>query len=113
MSNVDVSLLQRAVQQLQDKLDHATPREGGGPPGGGSGGNEELEKRIEKLEAAIPDIQVRLVRIETKIDQTATATGLQDLKIDLLKTINDQTWKYIGVAGVLAGLAFTAAKFIG
>ena len=49
----------------------------------------------------------------------ASGKDVQDLAVsfqksitDVQKTINEQTWKYIGLAGVLAGLAFTAAKFI-
>lgn len=37
---------------------------------------------------------------------------MQDLAVSFHKAVNDQTWKFIAVAGVLAGLAFTAARFI-
>lgn len=37
---------------------------------------------------------------------------MQDLAVSFHKAMNDQTWKFIAVAGVLAGLAFTAARFI-
>jgi arsenate reductase-like glutaredoxin family protein len=42
----------------------------------------------------------------------ASGKDMQDLAVSFHKAINDQTWKFIAVAGVLAGLAFTAARFI-
>lgn len=89
------------------------------PKGGGGGGDEgggAMEKRIEKLETTSADIQVRMVRIETRLESIegnmATHSDIADLKVDLYKAINEQTWKFIAIAGVLAGLAFTAARFI-
>ncbi len=79
-----------------------------------------MEKRVEALEKAIPDIRERLVRVETKVDviekNMATKADLEALRgsiaADFHKSINDQTWKFIGVATALAGLAFVAARFI-
>lgn len=91
---------------------------GGGHTGGGSEPPEgtSLEKRVEKLEGTATDIQLRMVRIETRLESIegnmATHSDISGLKADLYKAINDQTWKFIAVAGVLAGLAFTAARFI-
>jgi len=105
---------------------------GGEPPGG-----DHLDARVAALEKAIPDIRERLVRIEmrldsiestmaTKTDLAAIATkddlnafvrasskDIQDLAVAFQKSLNDQTWKFIGVAAALAGLAFTAAKLVG
>lgn len=113
--NVDYRLLGKTnetVRQMQDRLQSVLhTSHGGKPPGGGN-----LEQRVEALEKAIPDIRERLVRVETKVDNIeknmATKADLADLKSDLFKAINDQTWKFMAVAGVLAGLAFTAARFI-
>ncbi|MDG9858504.1 hypothetical protein N7403_32050 [Pseudomonas nitroreducens] len=88
---------------------------GGNPPG-----DSELERRVEALEKVLPDLRERLVRVETKLDSMeknmATKADLDVLKgsiaTDMRKALNDQTWRFIGVAGALAGLAFTAAKFI-
>jgi len=88
---------------------------GENPPGGG-----ELEKRVEALEKVLPDIRERLARVETKVDQIektmATKADLDILRgaisTDLHKAIGDQTWRFITVSCVLAGIAFTAARFI-
>ncbi|GGJ06312.1 hypothetical protein [Halopseudomonas pertucinogena] len=84
---------------------------GGQPPGG-----DDLEKRVQELEKAIPEIRERLARVETKLDGIggvmATKSDIADLKVDVYKAVNEQTWKFIAVAGVLAGIAFTAARFI-
>lgn len=109
---LSLHLLQRQVAKLQHE-NHTLRGRGsdGGPPGG-----DGLEKRVEKLEQALPDIRERLVRVETKVDaieqNMATKADLFDLKADLHKAINDQTWKFMGVATALAGLAFVAARFI-
>lgn len=79
-----------------------------------------MELRVQALEKALPEMRDRLVRVETKLDamekHMATKAELDILKgaiaTELHKALNDQTWKFISVAGVLAGLAFTAAKFI-
>ena len=92
---------------------------GGNPPGG-----DDLEPRIAALEKAIPDIRERLVKVETRLDHIeknmATKSDLEALKgaisADLHKTINDQTWKFIGVSisfsGLFAAIAFGLARFL-
>ncbi|WP_313461587.1 hypothetical protein [Pseudomonas nitroreducens] len=99
-------------------------RDNGGSSGNTGGGNppgdSELEKRVEALEKAIPDIRERLVRVETKLDTMektmATKDDLRVLKGEIFtemhKALNDQTWRFIGFAAGLAALAFTAAKFV-
>ncbi|VVO36641.1 hypothetical protein PS689_05441 [Pseudomonas fluorescens] len=106
---------------------------GGGPPGGG--GNE-LEQRVNKLEAAAQEIRDKLVRVEMRLDNIesgmatkldvailaskddvseyvrASGKDIQELAVAFQKSINDQTWKFVAVATGLATLAFTAAKFI-
>lgn len=99
-------------------------RDNGGSPGNTGGGNppgdSELEKRVQALEKAIPDMRERLVRVETKLDTMektmATKDDLRVLKgeisTEMHKALNDQTWRFIGFAAGLAALAFTAAKFV-
>ncbi len=103
----------------------------GNPPGG-----DNLEARVSALEKASQEIREKLVRVEmrldgielhmaTKVDISnlaskddlssfvrASSKDIQDLAVSFHKTINDQTWKFVGVATGLAAIAFTAAKFI-
>lgn len=89
---------------------------GGGDNGGGGTGDSGLEKRVEALEKALPDLRERLVRVETRLERMATTDDLRALKgeiaTELHKALNDQTWRVIGAICVIAGLAFTAAKYI-
>lgn len=88
---------------------------GGDPPGGDS-----MEARVAALEKAIPDIRERLARVETKLDNVeknmATKSDLEavrgSISTDVQKAIGDSTWRFVQISLVLAGLAFTAAKFI-
>lgn len=79
---------------------------GGNPPGGG-----DMEKRVEKLESNMAEIQLRLIRVESKLDATATKADLSAFEASIYKAMNDQTWKFIGAAAALASLAFVVAKF--
>lgn len=96
-------------------------RSGGANHTGGNGGGSDLENRVAALEKAIPEIRERLARVETKIDSIeksmATKSDLEALRgalsTDIQKTISDATWRFVQISVVLAGLAFTAAKFIG
>lgn len=117
MSNVDLAFLQREVKRLHGRGDNGGDgnHTGGNPPGG-----DELEKRVEALEKALPDIRERLVRIETRLESVerhgATKADLESLKADLSTRIETMgrmmiQWS-IGTALVLTGIAFTAARFI-
>lgn len=85
------------------------------PPGG-----HPMEARVGAVEKAISDIRERLARVETKLDNVdkhmATKTDLEALRgsisTDVQKSIADATWRFVQISVVLAGLAFTAAKFI-
>ncbi len=98
-----------------DKGDGPGDTGNGNPPGG-----DQLEARVAALEKAIPDIRERLARVETKLDNVekhmATKSDLEALRgsisTDVQKAISDSTWRFVQVSVVLAGLAFTAAKFI-
>ncbi|NWA25484.1 hypothetical protein HX866_11310 [Pseudomonas gingeri] len=114
---IDVRLLQAQYEAVTKDLDRERERNGGPnePPGGG-----EMDARVAALEKAIPDIRERLARVETKLDNVektmATKSDLEALQgtisADLHKVIGDSTWRFVQVAVVLAGLAFTAAKFV-
>lgn len=112
-------------------------RMSGGGNTGGDGGGSDLESRVGALEKAIPDIRERLVRVEMRLDSIestmatktdiafiatkddlngfvrASSKDIQDLAVAFQRSLNDQTWKFVGVATALAGIAFTAAKLIG
>lgn len=103
----------------------------GNPPGGNA-----LEARVAALEKISQDVREKLVRVEMRLDTIesnmatkadlanlaskddlnnfvrASGKDIQDLAVSFHKTMNEQTWKFIGVAGVLAGLAFTAARLL-
>lgn len=120
------------MEEYRQEIGAVFKHGGGEPPGG-----PQLEARVSALEKAIPEIREKLVRIETQLEsmQSGMATKLdmaglsskeelnglvrasskdiQDLAVAFQKSLNEQTWKFVGVAAALAGLAFTAAKFIG
>lgn len=77
-------------------------------------GDDQLEKRVERLETAMADVQVRLIRVESKLDQVATKADLSDLKGDLFKAMNEQTWKFVaaatGMSALFATIAFGLAR---
>lgn len=96
---------------------------GGSGPGGGDG----MEKRIEALEKAVPEIRERLARVETKLDSIERhmvtkadlleetsglnqaianfRTDIQSLETRLLK------W-FVGTAAALSAVAFGVARLI-
>lgn len=113
--------------------------EGGGPSGGGSDLDVRvtaLEKAIPEIREKLVRIEMRLDSIEsnmaTKADLVILASkddmsgfarsagkDIQDLAVSFQKSITgveksiaDATWRFVQISMVLAGLAFTAAKFI-
>lgn len=88
----------------------AAPSKGGDEPPGGS----ELERRVEKLENAISDIQIRLIRVESKLDSSATKTDVSELAVQFHKSMNEQTWKFLagatGMAALFSTIAFGLAR---
>lgn len=98
-----VIALEKASQDIRDKL-------------------MRVELRLDTIESSMTT-KTDLALLASKDDLTgyvrASGKDIQDLAVsfqksitDVQKTINEQTWKFIGLAGVLAGLAFTAAKFV-
>lgn len=114
MADPELGLLQRHVQELREERDRL--RKGGDGNGAPPGGND-MEKRVERLEATVTDVQVRLVRIETRLEQTATKADLNELATSFHKSMNEQTWKFLGGASGLAALfsaiAVAATKLLG
>lgn len=124
MGAIDESLLKRFEKMGRGK----GPSGGGGDNSGGGGhtgngnppGGNDVEARVAALEKAIPDIRERLARVETKLDTIektmATKSDLEAIRgsisTDMQKSIADSTWRFVQISVVLAGLAFTAAKFI-
>lgn len=91
---------------------------GGNPPGG-----ESLEARVSALEKASQEIREKLVRVETKLEGiektmatkaeiAAVGTMIAELKTSVAEGLVVQTRWLIGACLALAGLAFTAARFM-
>jgi hypothetical protein len=88
---------------------------GGGPPG-----EDPLQARVEKLESTIADVQLRMIKLEAKFDAFAsnasTKADLSDLAASFHKSLNEQTWKFVGaatgLAGVFAAISFGLARAI-
>jgi hypothetical protein len=62
---------------------------------GGGGDDGSMESRISALEAAHIETRDRLARIEARLDAVATKADLLDVKADLHREINAQTWKLV------------------
>tara|TARA_R110000751_G_scaffold78736_1_gene158865 strand:+ start:8214 stop:8549 length:336 start_codon:yes stop_codon:yes gene_type:complete len=85
-------------------------RDNGGDSGHTGGGNppsgDDMERRMQLLEAAIPDIREKLTRSEAKLDSIdkhgATKADLASTESTLIK------W-YVGTAFALVGLASAMA----
>lgn len=115
------------LNAVLDSKGHIVPvRKGDRSSDTGNTGGEEppgehpMEARVGAVEKAISDIRERLARVETKLDNVdkhmATKTDLEALRgsisTDVQKSIADATWRFVQISVVLAGLVFTAAKFI-
>jgi uncharacterized protein YhaN len=116
--NIDLTFLRRQLADMKaegGKLAEERTGGSGGPPE-----DKGLEKRVEALEKSLPEIKERLARVETKLDSVeksmATKADLEAVRgaisTDLHKAIGDATWRFVQISVVLAGLSFTAAKFI-
>jgi hypothetical protein len=83
----------------------AAARGGGVDNGGGPPHDKDMEPRIAKLEEFATDARERLVRIETRLDQTATKADLQEGLLSVIKWI-------VGTAAVLVAMAITVMTFV-
>ncbi|WP_221178964.1 hypothetical protein [Pseudomonas brassicacearum] len=109
------------VPRSERRSDNGTSgRHTGGenPPGGG-----DLELRVSALEKASQEIREKLVRVETKLEGiektmatkaeiAAVGTMIAELKTSVAEGMVVQTRWLIGACMALAGLAFTAAKYL-
>lgn len=69
-----------------------------------------METRIAKLEEFAEDTRQRLVRIETRLDQTIA--DLNALKVEMHKGFADIIKWVVGTAIVLGGTALTIMTFV-
>lgn len=66
-------------------------------------------ERIEKLEEFAKDAQLRLVRIETRLDSLTTIFATKE---DLHKELHAMTWRLIGAAALLVTVTYWIARTI-
>ena len=75
-----------------------------------------MQKRLEKIESALADFQLRLIRVESKLDSTATKADISRLAASFHRSVTEQTWKFItvaiGMSGLFAAFSFGLARLI-
>lgn len=71
-----------------------------------------METRIAKLEEFAEDTRQRLVRIETRLDQTATKADLAVLEAKMHQGFIDMIKWMVGTAVVLGATAITVITFV-
>lgn len=121
MMSDKISYLKAEYKQQAAVIDQTemNERKGGGDPPGGN----ELEARVVALEKTSQEIREKLVRVETKLEGiesnmatkaeiAAVGTMIAELKTSVAEGMVVQTRWLIGACLALAGLAFTAAKYI-
>jgi hypothetical protein len=95
------------------KSAHWTPRgkdsdTGGSPPGG-----SDVEARVAKLETLSTDIQIKMVRIETRLESVesnmATHSDIANIKTDLANLQTSLIKWFVGTAIAMTGLSATIA----
>lgn len=69
-----------------------------------------MQKRMEKIESAMIDVQARLIRVESRLDATATKADIAELAVLFHKSMTEQTWRFVSVAIGMSGL-FAAVSF--
>lgn len=126
----DLDLLQQAIDAAPAKK----PVDGGG----GGGHNDGMEARVAKLEALaettrdkiagvetrlaiiektmatkqdVSDIQIGVQTTVTGLNATATKDQLANLRADLHKEFNLQTWRIIGALSLVVSAAVAITKF--
>ncbi len=66
------------------------------------------------MEARLRAVEDSIVRIDTKLDAVlptlATKVDLSELRADMHKSLNDQTWKFIGFVSAIAALLLAGIK---
>ncbi len=90
-----------------------------GSGGNTGGGNEppegsQLEKRVEKLESTIIDVQLRLVRIEARLESTATKADIETVNTKIQEMgrtmIQWAVGSAVGMSALFAAIAFGLAR---
>jgi predicted component of type VI protein secretion system len=82
-----------------------------------------MENRVRELEKTASDVRERLVKIETRLEHVATTASVEKIAGELNAKLEIQSTKIEAVRGdlirwfvatttILAGLAFTAARYI-
>ena len=90
--------LTEAIKAMQEQP--STPFDGGG--GGGYDGP--MEARIAKLEEFATDAKERLVKIELRLEQTATKTDIAEIRGDMHKASTDiSRWMIATVISLFLG----------
>lgn len=77
---------------------------GGEPPYDGS-----MDERVKKLEEIARDGQLRLARIEARLDVYPTIFSTKE---DLHKELHAMTWRLIGAAALLVTVTYWIARTI-
>lgn len=105
MSNIDTSLLDRLGRRLDNT---------GGPPD-----DPRMDARVKALEKFTEDargelraIDVRLTKIETRLDTFATKEDVRALGVELHRELHATTWKLIGAMGLICAAVFWMARNI-
>lgn len=75
-----------------------------------------MEQRVKALEETMASLRqdVAIVRSNyaTREDLASVRTEMQGLRADLHKSLNEQTWKVIGAAALLAAAVYAFAKYV-
>jgi len=105
MTRPDLRLLERVVRTLDNS---------GGPPD-----DPNMEPRVKALEKFADDarselrtIDVRLAKIETRLDNFATKEDVKSLSAELHRELHATTWKIIGAMGLICAAVFWMARNI-
>lgn len=109
--NIDVRFVLKELESLRlerDTLKGEKGSGGGNPPGG-----DGLEKRIEKIESALPDIREKLIRVETKVDSIekhgSTKADLSSMESTLIKWFVATAFAMTALA---SGITFGIARML-
>jgi hypothetical protein len=71
-----------------------------------------METRIAKLEEFAADTRERLVKIETRLEETATKSDIATLQVEMHKGFAEMIKWVVGTAIVLGGTALTVITFV-
>ncbi|MEX5744684.1 hypothetical protein [Massilia sp. X63] len=69
-----------------------------------------LENFADQARGELRAIDVRLTKIETKLDQLATKEDVKALSAELHRELHTTTWKLIGAMGLICATVFWIAR---